>query len=69
MPKSIKPSMSKDMLSVFDKDITSIEYDSGELKVTVSLYTGDGDVFPVFFDEKNLETMLEFLRRFKNENK
>lgn len=58
MPRSIKPHMSKDELISFDKDILGVTYDDG-LAVIVLGY----DVATVTFDKKDLEDLIQFIKR------
>lgn len=62
MPKTIKQEMSRDMLEPFDSVIERIVYSDKVLEVYGKI---DEDYFNIWFDEKDLETMLAFLRRNK----
>lgn len=65
MPRSLKPKMSNDVLAPFDSCIDNITYDEGCLVVSVNDING----FEMLFDEKDLESMLSFLRSNKMKEK
>lgn len=65
MPRSIKPKMSNDVLAPFDCQIDDVVYDGGCLEVKL---VGD-DLCEILFDEKDLESMLSFLRSNKMKEK
>lgn len=60
MPRSIKPKMSRDELSGFDWLILGISYE--EDIALVEIRTLDGPL-NVEFSEKDLEQMIQFIRR------
>lgn len=59
MPKTIRPTLSKDMLEPFDSDITSIVFQEDCLEVYIKT---DCPTDMILFDEKDLERMLNFIR-------
>lgn len=68
MPKSIKPKMSNDVLAPFDNRIHSVTYDEGTLELIIEDHYGDSGI-AVCLDEKDLESMLSFLRMNKLKEK
>lgn len=62
MPKKIKPKMSRDELINFDWQIEDVSFDLDEAEVKI--VCDDGGT-TVCFNEKDLEDMLQFIRRNK----
>jgi len=69
MPKSIEKHLSADLLGTLDGDISDVEYKRGGRYLKITIYTQWKDSADIAFTEQDLVTLMEFLRKSKEEDK